>query len=204
MTMYFFFKRLLDIVSGICGILLIIPVSIIIKLIYISFGDGGSILYKQSRIGKDGKIFQIYKFRTMVQDAEEQLDELLKEDRYKQEWEANQKIEDDPRITIIGKYLREASLDELPQVINVLIGNMSLVGPRPLVEGELEAHGGNKKYWKVKPGITGWWACHGRSNLDYSERLELEYYYVDNASFSLDMLCLFKTFIAVFRQIGAK
>lgn len=204
MTMYFFFKRLLDIVSGICGILIIIPVSIIIKLIYISFGDGGSILYKQSRIGKDGKLFQIYKFRTMVQDAEEQLDELLKEDRYKQEWEANQKIENDPRITKIGKFLRESSLDELPQLINVLVGDMSLVGPRPLVEGELEAHNGSKKYWKVKPGITGWWACHGRSNLDYSERLELEYYYVDNASFSLDMLCLFKTFIAVFRQIGAK
>ena len=204
MTMYFFFKRLLDIVSGICGILIIIPVSIIIKLIYISFGDGGSILYKQSRIGKDGKLFQIYKFRTMVQDAEEQLDELLKEDRYKQEWEANQKIENDPRITKIGKFLRESSLDELPQLINVLVGDMSLVGPRPLVEGELEAHHGSKKYWKVKPGITGWWACHGRSNLDYSERLELEYYYVDNASFSLDMLCLFKTFIAVFRQIGAK
>ena len=128
MTMYFFFKRLLDIVSGICGILIIIPVSIIIKLIYISFGDGGSILYKQSRIGKDGKLFQIYKFRTMVQDAEEQLDELLKEDRYKQEWEANQKIENDPRITKIGKFLRESSLDELPQLINVLVGDMSLGG----------------------------------------------------------------------------
>ena len=202
--MYSFFKRLLDIVLGICGMILFIPVSIIIKIIYISVGDGGKILYKQDRVGKDGKIFQIYKFRTMVRDAEEQLDELLKEDRYKQEWEANQKIENDPRITIIGKFLRESSLDELPQAINVIIGDMSLVGPRPLVEGELEGHDGNKKYWKVKPGITGWWACHGRSNLDYQERLEYEYYYVDNYSFSLDMLCLFKTFIAVFKHSGAK
>lgn len=184
--------------------LIVIPVSIMIKLAYMSVGDGGKILYKQSRIGKDGKIFHIYKFRTMVQDAEEKLEELLKEDRYKKEWEANQKIEDDPRITKFGKFLRESSLDELPQAINVLIGDMSLVGPRPLVEGELEAHDGDKKYWKVKPGITGWWACHGRSNLDYTERLELEYYYVDHCSFSLDVLCLCKTFIEVFRHRGAK
>ena len=202
--MYSYFKRLLDIVLGICGMIFFIPVSIVIKIIYISIGDGGKILYKQDRVGKDGKIFQIYKFRTMVRDAEDKLDELLKEDRYKQEWEANQKIEDDPRITKFGKFLRESSLDELPQAINVLIGDMSLVGPRPLVEGELEAHDGKKKYWKVKPGITGWWACHGRSNLDYTERLELEYYYVDHCSFSLDMLCLFKTFIEVFKHSGAK
>ena len=202
--MYFFFKRLLDIVLGICGMILFIPVSFIIKIIYISIGDGGKILYKQDRVGKDGKIFQIYKFRTMVRDAEKKLDELLKEDHYKKEWEANQKIEDDPRITIIGKFLRESSLDELPQAINVLIGNMSLVGPRPLVEGELEAHNGKELYWKVKPGITGWWACHGRSNLSYEERLELEYYYVEHCSFSLDLLCLFKTFIDVFKHSGAK
>ena len=189
---------------SIVGIILIIPISIIIKLIYFFSGEGGKILYKQNRVGKDGKIFQIYKFRSMVSDAEEKLEELLKEDLYRQEWDANQKIENDPRITIIGKFLRESSLDELPQAINVLIGEMSLVGPRPLVEGELEAHGGNKKYWKVKPGITGWWACHGRSNLNYQERLEYEYYYIDNYSFSLDMLCMFKTIIAVFKHSGAK
>ena len=202
--MYFFFKRLFDIVLSVCGMIFIIPISIIIKLIYISIGDGGKILYKQNRVGKDGKIFKIYKFRTMVRGAEEKLEELLKEDHYRQEWEANQKIKDDPRITIIGKFLRESSIDELPQAINVLIGDMSLVGPRPLVEGELEAHNGDKKYWNVKPGVTGWWACHGRSNLNYQERLEYEYYYVDNYSFSLDMLCLFKTFIAVFKHSGAK
>lgn len=202
--MYFFFKRLIDIVLGTVGVVLLIPVGILIEIFYIFAGDGGRILYSQRRVGKDGRIFQIYKFRTMVRNADEILEELLKDDRYRQEWEANQKIEDDPRITIIGKFLRESSLDELPQAINVLIGNMSLVGPRPLVEGELEAHGGNKKYWKVKPGITGWWACHGRSNLNYQERLEYEYYYIDNYSFSLDMLCMFKTIIAVFKHSGAK
>jgi len=202
--MYIYIKRIFDFFSGIIGMIILIPVAVIIKLIYISVGDGDKILFKQTRIGKDGKPFQIFKFRTMVHNAEERLDELLKDDRYRKEWEANQKIEDDPRITMIGKFLRESSLDELPQAINVIIGDMSLVGPRPLVEGELEGHDGNKKYWKVKPGITGWWACHGRSNLDYPERLELEYYYVDHCSFSLDLLCLYKTFVAVFRQKGAK
>ena len=202
--MYIYIKRIFDFFSGIIGMIILIPVAVIIKLIYISVGDGDKILFKQTRIGKDGKPFQIFKFRTMVHNADEKLEELLKDDRFRQEWEANQKIEDDPRITKIGKFLRESSLDELPQLINVLVGDMSLVGPRPLVEGELEAHNGSKKYWKVKPGITGWWACHGRSNLDYPERLELEYYYVDHCSFSLDMLCLYKTFVAVFRQKGAK
>lgn len=202
--MYIYIKRIFDFFSGIIGMIILIPVAVIIKLIYISVGDGDKILFKQTRIGKDGIPFQIFKFRTMVHNADEKLEELLKDDRFRQEWEANQKIEDDPRITKIGKFLRESSLDELPQLINVLVGDMSLVGPRPLVEGELEAHNGSKKYWKVKPGITGWWACHGRSNLNYQERLELECYYVDNYSFSLDMLCLFNTLIAVFSKKGAK
>ena len=204
-NMYLYFKRFFDIVSSFIGMILLIPISIIVKLIYVSVGDGGKILYRQSRIGKDGKVFQIYKFRTMVRDADEILGELLKEDSYKQEWEANQKIEDDPRITKFGRFLREFSIDELPQFINVFIGDMSIVGPRPLVEGELEAHDGKPDlYWGVKPGITGWWACHGRSNLDYQQRLELEYYYVQNCSLKLDMLCILKTLIAVFKRSGAK
>ena len=99
--------------------------------------------------------------------------------------------------------MRKTSLDELPQFWNVLIGDMSIVGPRPLLEGELEAHGGSKLYWKVKPGITGWWASHGRSNLNYKERLALEYYYVEHCSLWLDIRCLFKTAIAVLRTKGA-
>ena len=140
----------------------------------------------------------------MVPNAGEILKELLMQDEYREEWEKNQKFENDPRITKVGKFLRKTSLDELPQLINVLLGEMSLIGPRPLVEGELEAHGGLKLYQKVKPGITGWWGCNGRSNIEYRERLELEYYYVKHVSLYLDMLCLVRTFVAVLKKSGTK
>ena len=140
----------------------------------------------------------------MVPDAEARLKELLKDENYRKEWEANQKFANDPRITKIGRILRKTSLDEFPQLINVLIGNMSLVGPRPLVEGELEAHSGLKLYQRVKPGITGWWGCNGRSNIDYRERLELEYYYVKHCSLYLDLLCIFRTMLAVVKKDGAQ
>jgi undecaprenyl-phosphate galactose phosphotransferase len=99
--------------------------------------------------------------------------------------------------------LRKSSIDELPQILNVLKGDMSIVGPRPLVEGELEDHGGSKLYWKVKPGITGWWGSHGRSDVSYDERLELEYYYIRHLSFKLDVICFFKTITTVIRHKGA-
>ena len=202
--MYLFIKRCLDIILSLVGVVILIPISIIIKLVYILMGDEGNVIYTHKRIGKDGKEFQIYKFRTMVQNADVLLEELLKDERYRKEWETSQKIENDPRITKWGRFLRESSLDELPQVINVLKGEMSIVGPRPLVEGELEAHDGLELYQKVKPGITGWWACHGRSDIDYPERLALEYYYVRNLSLKLDLLCIYKTIIAVITRHGAK
>lgn len=202
--MYIFTKKLLDILFGLVGILVMIPLSIIIKLLFICTGDWGRIMYRQRRVGKDGKIIKIFKYRTMVMDADKLLDELLKDESYKTEWEKTQKIKDDPRVTKIGKLLRITSLDELPQCINVLIGDMSLVGPRPLVEGELEEHGGTRLYWKVKPGITGWWATHGRSDTDYQERLELEYYYIKNQSLKLDLICIFRTIGVVLKQEGAK
>jgi len=202
--MYLYIKRIFDLLFSFVGFFFLIPAIIIIKLIYLSIGDRGKVLFKQKRVGKDGKSFQIYKFRSMVQGADELLEELLKDNRYKQEWESNQKFENDPRITRIGKFLRESSLDELPQLINVFVGDMSLVGPRPLVDGELEAHNGNIIYRNVKPGITGWWACHGRSDMDYQERLQMEYYYVQNISMKLDMLCICKTIIAVIMRTGAK
>ena len=104
----------------------------------------------------------------------------------------------------VGRVIRKTSIDEVPQFWNILKGDMSLVGPRPLVPGELEMHDGLTLYNKVKPGITGWWACNGRSNIGYRERLELEYYYVKNCSFYLDLLCIFRTMIAVLRKDGAK
>ena len=177
--LYLFIKRLFDIICGLLGIIILLPVSIIVKISYMLNGDFHSIFYSHNRVGKNGKLFKLYKFRTMVTNADEVLKELLKNPKYKKEWELNQKLANDPRITKIGKLLRKTSLDELPQFINVLVGNMSLIGPRPLVPGELDDHKGNHQlYESVKPGITSWWACHGRSDTTYEERLDLEYYYV--------------------------
>ena len=203
--MYFFIKRIFDILVSLIGIIFLIPISIIIKVLYLISGDTASIFYSQKRIGKGGKEFKLYKYRTMVPNADIVLKELLKQKKYKKEWEKNQKFDDDPRITKVGKVLRKISLDEFPQFINVFIGNMSLIGPRPLVKGELDQHNGNHKlYESVKPGISGWWAANGRSVLDYEERLELEYYYCKNCSLLLDIKCIFKTIKVIICRTGAK
>jgi undecaprenyl-phosphate galactose phosphotransferase len=201
--MYRYIKRLLDIILSLFGLIILIPICILVKISFLCKGDKKSIFFKHTRIGKEGKPFMMYKFRSMVHNAEELLEELLKDERYRKEWAENQKIEKDPRITTIGAFLRKTSLDELPQLLNVLKGDMSIVGPRPLVKGELEEHGGSKIYWKEKPGITGWWGSHGRSDIDYSERLELEYFYIRNMSFKLDMICILKTITAVIKHKGA-
>ena len=202
---YLFIKRTFDIFVGLIGILFLLPLAIIIKIAYMLTGDNTSIFYKQKRVGKDGKTIYIYKFRSMIPNADKKLKKLLKIKKYKEEWDKNQKLSDDPRITKIGKILRKTSLDEFPQFINVLNGDMSLVGPRPLVKGELDAHDGNHAiYESVRPGITGWWACNGRSALDYKQRLDLEYFYVENACISLDIRCIIKTIAAVVSKDGAK
>ena len=202
---YFGIKRLFDILCSLLGVLVMIPVAIVTKIFYLISGDTKSIFYTQKRIGKNGKFIYIYKFRSMVWNADEVLKELLKQPKYKKEWKENQKFENDPRITKIGKFLRKTSLDELPQFINVLKNDMSMIGPRPLVEGELDDHNGNHDiYERVKPGITGWWAANGRSATTYKKRLELEYYYVENCSLLLDIKCIFKTIKAVLFKTGAK
>ena len=139
----------------------------------------------------------------MTPDADEQLSRLLENSDNRKEWEEYHKFKDDPRVTPIGLFLRRSSIDEFPQFINVLKGDMSIIGPRPLVEGELEMHNGDKKYWIVRPGITGWWACNGRSNMKYEERLEYEYYYVDNISLGLDTKIFFKTIESILKKIGS-
>lgn len=202
--LYIYIKRAFDIVFGLVGMVFLIPLTILVKIMYLLSGDTAPVFYRQKRVGKNGQTINIFKYRSMVPNAGEILKELLMQDEYREEWEKNQKFENDPRITKVGKFLRKTSLDELPQLINVLLGEMSLIGPRPLVEGELEAHGGLKLYQKVKPGITGWWGCNGRSNIEYRERLELEYYYVKHVSLYLDMLCLVRTFVAVLKKSGAK
>ena len=203
---YLIIKRIFDILVSIIGIILIIPIYIIIKLCYIFTGDFSSIFYSHKRIGKNGKEFKVYKFRSMIKNADKELERLLKEDKkLAKEWKENHKLDNDPRITKIGKIIRKLSLDEIPQFFNLLIGNMSLVGPRPLVKGELDAHNGNHEiYESVKPGITGWWAANGRSCTSYKQRLELEYYYCENCNLWLDIKCIFKTIGAVLGRKGAK
>lgn len=201
---YLLIKRLFDIICGVLGVIILIPISAAVKIAYLASGDSAKIFYRQKRVGQNGKLIRIWKFRSMVPNADEILQEMLKEEHYRKEWEENQKFENDPRITKVGSFVRKTSIDELPQLLNVLAGDMSLVGPRPLVEGELAAHGGLKLYEKVKPGITGWWGCNGRSNIDYHERLELEYYYVKNCSLYLDILCIIRTVFAVLKKDGAQ
>lgn len=201
---YLTIKRVCDFIIGIIGCILLLPVTVVIKVFSLLSGDRAPIIYCQTRVGQFGKQFKLYKFRSMVPDADEILKELLKQEEYQKQWETNQKIDNDPRITKIGRVLRRLSLDEMPQFINLVKGEMSLIGPRPLVVGELASHDGLTLYNKVKPGITGWWACNGRSNINYRERLELEYYYVKNCSLYLDVLCILRTVFAVFKREGAQ
>ena len=203
---YRFIKRTFDIVCGLIGLICLIPLTILVKIISVCSGDHKSIFYTQKRIGKNGREFKLYKFRSMVPNADEILEQTLKMDKVRaEEWKKYQKFEHDPRITKIGNILRKTSLDEVPQFINILKGDMSMIGPRPLVPGELDLHNGNHEiYESVRPGITGWWACNGRSATTYAERLELEYYYVKNKSLWLDIKCVFKTISAVLTKKGAK
>ena len=203
--LYFGVKRLFDILIALIGCLFLLPIILIVKISYLLHKDFDSIFFRQKRIGKNGKEFNLYKFRSMVPNADEVLKELLKDPKYKEEWDLNQKFEHDPRITSMGNILRKTSLDELPQFINILIGDMSLIGPRPLVPGELDSHNGNHElYERVRPGISGWWAANGRSATTYERRLELEYYYVQNCSIILDIRCVFRTIKAVIFKTGAK
>ena len=203
--LYSIIKRSFDFCVGLFGTVCLIPLAFFVQIANIIHKDYAPIFYTQKRVGKNGKIIYLYKFRSMVSNADEELKRLLAENpELKKEWDENQKLQNDPRITKLGKFLRKTSLDEVPQFINVLKGDMSLIGPRPLVIGELDKFGGDHKvYEKVRPGITGWWACNGRSDTSYKERLELEYYYVENASLKLDIKVIFKTISAVLTGNGA-
>lgn len=202
---YFFIKRLFDILVGLIGLIVLIPLIVIIKLISICNGDFNSIFFAQNRIGKNGKEFKLYKFRSMVPNADEVLFKMLEEDKEAaKEYKINKKLKNDPRITKVGKILRRTSVDELPQLLNVLKGDMSLIGNRPYLPREKEDMG---KYFdeivKTKPGITGYWQVSGRKNVTFENRLKLESYYSNNYSIGLDIKIFFKTFSAVFGGHGA-
>lgn len=198
-------KRIIDILGAIVGILILVPLTIVVAIVNFVNGDRGPLFYFQERIGKNGEKFKIYKFRTMVVDAQERLEKLLAEnEEVRKEWEENRKLKNDPRITKIGNVLRKTSLDEFPQFVNVLMGTMSLVGPRAVIEDELEKFGDQKdKILSVKPGITGYWAANGRSDTSYEERVEMESTYVDKFSVWLDIKLLFKTVWSVVKKEGA-
>ena len=198
-------KRIMDIVGSIVGILFLIPISLIVAFANFVTGDRGPLFYSHKRIGKNGKYFKMYKFRSMCIDADEKLKDLLQNDeKARKEWDENQKLQNDPRITKVGKFIRKASIDEFPQFINVLKGEMSLVGPRAVVDGEIEKFGLLKdKVLSVKPGITGNWAANGRSDTNYDERIVMEASYVDKFSIWTDIKILFKTVISVIKKEGA-
>ncbi len=202
---YMFIKRFFDILISFAGILIFLPIISMVLYIIHKINDKNKVFYTQTRVGKGGKLFKLYKYQTMTSNSDEILDELLKIPVLRKEWQANQKFEDDPRVTKVGKFLRKTSLDELPQLINVLRGDMSLIGPRPLIVGELYSHKGDSNiYESMKPGISSWWAVNGRSTTTYKKRLELEYYYIKNYNLMLDIKCFFYSIKAVISKKGAK
>ena len=203
---YRFVKRLIDIVAGIVGIIILIPLTIVLGIIrIIKKENDGPLFYEQLRIGKNGKQFRMYKYRSMCMNADERLKEYLEEnEEAKKEYKKYKKLKCDPRVTKLGKVLRATSLDEFPQLINVLIGNMSLVGPRPYLPREQKEMG---EYYstiiKVKPGITGPWQIRGRSKITFEDRLKLDLEYVNKCSIKNDIKILWNTFAKVLKKDGA-
>lgn len=198
-------KRVLDYIAGLL-ILIILLIPMLIVMLIINLTSKGPAIYKQERFGKNRKIFYCYKFRTMYKDADKKLKEVLESDpQAKQEWEESFKLKNDPRITPIGNFLRKTSLDELPQLFNILKGEMSLVGPRPVVKKEIEEYYKENAvfYFQVPPGLTGLWQISGRSNTSYEYRITLDSWYVKNWNLWLDIMILFKTIGVVLKREGA-
>ncbi len=197
-------KYSFDFICTLIGTVIISPIFLLIS-IWIYFDSPGPVIFKHTRIGKNGKAFGCYKFRTMCMDADKKLAELLANDTAaKAEWERDFKLKDDPRVTKVGKFLRKTSLDELPQIFNVLKGEMSLVGPRPVVDKELEKYGEYlDDYLMVRPGITGMWQVNGRSDTTYEERVHMDSWYVRNWSIWIDIMLLWRTVKSVIKCEGA-
>lgn len=198
---YDFVKRVFDIVCSLIGLIVLSPVFIIISIL-IKTTSEGPVFFAHKRVGKGGKTIKIYKFRSMVTNAEELIKKFTPEQ--KAEYEKNFKLENDPRVTKVGKFMRKTSLDELPQLINILKGDISVVGPRPVMDVETQIYGNYRNMLlSVKPGLTGFWAANGRSHTTYTRRRAMEIYYVKNRSVLLDLKIIFKTFISVFKREGA-
>ncbi|MEM6534009.1 MAG: sugar transferase [Pseudomonadota bacterium] len=198
-------KRVFDLVVALIAIILFAPVMIILA-VAIRLQDGHRALFYQVRFGQHGNTFHCYKLRTMVPDAAEQLEHLLATDPdAREEWEETQKLEHDPRVTPLGQFLRKTSLDELPQLFNVVMGDMSLVGPRPIVRDEVARYAENFEYYSsLRPGITGLWQVKGRSDTSYEDRVSLDVQYAKTRSFWGDIKIMILTVPAVFSSRGAR
>lgn len=199
---YQWIKRISDIILSLLGIVLLSPVFLIIAIV-IRTDSKGPIIFGHKRIGKDMNSIKIYKFRTMYENAAEIFENFSEEQ--KQEYYINFKLDNDPRITKVGEFLRKTSLDELPQLFNILKGDMSIVGPRPIVEKEIQKYGVYARtVFSVIPGLTGYWQANGRSDTTYDERVQMDMYYINNRSLLLDIKIIFKTFFSVIKKEGAK
>jgi Undecaprenyl-phosphate galactose phosphotransferase WbaP len=196
-------SRLIDFLGSFFGLVLLSPFFVLLSVL-IRIDSPGMAIYRQKRIGKGGKQFNMLKFRTMYRDADANLTKYLeKDDSLKQEWDQFQKLREDPRVTRLGKFLRRYSIDELPQLWNVLKGEMSLVGPRPFLPEQLEIYNRFADYVRVTPGITGLWQVFGRNETDFHERAQFDEYYVHNWSIWLDIHILARTFWVVLTKTGA-
>ncbi|MEE0568323.1 sugar transferase [Clostridium sp.] len=198
---YLAIKRLIDIIGSLIGIILLSPIYIIIAIL-IKSDSPGKIVFGHTRKGKGGKDIKVYKFRTMYSNANEIFESFTSEQ--KEEYYKNFKLDNDPRVTKLGGFLRKTSLDELPQLFNILKGDMTIIGPRPIVEKEISKYGDKaEKLFSVVPGLAGYWQANGRSDTTYEERVEMDMYYIDNMSFYLDVKILFQTAISVLKGEGA-
>ncbi|QHO68050.1 UDP-N-acetylgalactosamine-undecaprenyl-phosphate N-acetylgalactosaminephosphotransferase [Pediococcus pentosaceus] len=197
---YRFFKRMLDIVASVIGLIVLSPIFLIVSLA-IKAEDRGPIFYSQVRLGKGQRPFKMYKFRSMIVDADKKLEKLLKQNEVEG---AMFKMKEDPRITRVGRFTRKHSLDELPQLLNVLAGDMSLVGPRPPLEREVADYSEHdKQRLIVKPGCTGLWQVTARNDVDFSGMVDLDLQYIEKSGLMFDVIILFKTIGIVFKPNGA-
>ena len=200
-SLYSITKKIMDLVLSFLGLILLIPVFLILAIL-VKLDSKGPVFYAHTRKGKNRSDIKIYKFRTMYSNSDEIFESFS--DEQKEEYYKNFKLDNDPRVTRIGDFLRRTSLDEIPQLANVLKGDLSLVGPRPIVEKEICKYGQYAdKLFSVIPGITGYWQSHGRSDTSYDERVKMDMYYIDNKSILLDIKIMFKTVISVIKKEGA-
>lgn len=198
-----FCKRLFDIISSLLALIILSPIFLIL-IILIKIDSKGPAFYGHKRVGKNGKTIKVLKFRSMKLDSRP-LEEILTAEQL-EEYKRDFKVTNDPRITRIGKILRKTSLDELPQLVNIFLGQMSVVGWRPILQEELDRYSKDEQglLLKVRPGLTGYWASHGRSDIDYKDRIKMELYYPYKRGFWLDIRILWHTLIGVFKHEGAK